>query len=691
MGSTRLIPYDWWWTMSSSDLDEKDWRQAAARRVKWSRVLSFGLVGSTSSATYYFLVMYGYSYWVIVPFIAAYFSLGYLGMTYFVGMWFGFFVSLRNIENDPYHPIHQAQPISPETRVAVLLPVYHEDPRRFAAALGAMWEDLRQHDDADAFDFFVLSDSRKAKSVIQEEWVVHLLSELYPDSRFVYRHRSVNMFAKLGNIADFLRRWGKDYKYMVMLDADSIMPAESMIKMAKIMEGNHNIGIIQAYLSMVFRNTLYARISRFISALTLKIGFYGQYYFYLGQGYYYGHNAIIRTDAFIKHCGLPLLHKKGPWAAGKPLSHDYVEAALMEGAGYEIWSLPEIDSFEELPTNLIDDMQREIRWMYGSLIYLRVFMIARISALYKARLLTSAVNYINPLLGWIFFLMGIFGLRYIFENPARSYSIMAHYGPIFIFSLGFLVFSILSKMILPIIYHIKKKTTGKFGGIGKMVWSYLIYFVYSLAMGPIYMAQFTKMLYHWVRGEKIHWGEQNRGDRALTWSESFHHFWWMSALGMALYWLVVEYVFTVDTPAVQAALNLSKWALLFWYVPLLFGLVMSVWLVRFLSKEIDIVERMGWFKSPQEVEPHFVLRRTQELIGVFTERVPESLDVEDAIHNPWFYLRHRKMCPERPQKFLFWWNRLNGRAVVDLSDPEKRIILNERTLFDRFHRASWGY
>lgn len=677
--------------MSSSEDDAPDWRAAARRRVALSRILSFGLIGATSIATYYFLVMYGYSEWVIIPFIVAYFSLGYLGMTYFVGMWFGFFVSLRDMRKDPYHPLNRARDLEAETRIAILLPVYHEDPRRFGAALGAMWEDLRGHPEAAAFDFFVLSDSRKNDSIVQEEWMVHVLSERYPDGRFVYRHRSVNVYAKLGNVADFLRRWGDRYKYMIMLDADSIIPAESMIRMARIMEGCPKIGIVQAYLSMVFRNTLYARISRFVSAFTLKIGFYGQYYFYLGQGYYYGHNAIIRTDAFMKHCGLPILQRRGPWAEGKPLSHDYVEAALLEGAGYEIWSLPEIDSYEELPTNLIDDMQREMRWMYGSMIYLRVFLISRISGLYKARLFTSAINYVNPLLGWIFFFMGIFGLRYIFENPMHSYAIMAAYTPVFAFSLGFLAISIVAKMMLPVIYHVKKGTTHHFGGVAKMMWSYLVYFFYSLLMGPIYMAQFSRMLYHWARGEKMHWGEQNRDDRAISWAEAFRHFWWMTALGAALWWLVVRYVFSLDTEIVQTALHLTKWDLLFWYVPLLAGLLVSVWLVRFLSQEIAIVARLGWFQSPQEVEPHFVLTRTEALLDVFAFQVPDTLGIDAAIHSPWFYLRHRQVCRSRPRKYAYWKDRLLNRSFEALSPREKRVVLSERSLFEAFHRKSWGF
>lgn len=665
------------------------WREEAARRTRWSRLISFGLVGGTTAPTYYFLVIYGYPQWVIIPFTIAYFSLGYLGMTYFVGMGFGFAAALRSIDDDAYHPVHQATEVAADTRIAILMPIYEEDPRRVAAALGAMWQDLGQYAEAAHFDFFVLSDSRSLDSSIQEEWAVHKLSELYQDARFIYRHRASNSAAKLGNISYFLRRWGSEYKYMVMLDADSIMPGDTLVQMARIMEGNAKIGIIQAYLSMVFRKTLYAKINRFVSSLTAKIGFYGRYYFYLGQGDYYGHNAIIRTQAFSEHCGLPALRKKGPWTAGKPLSHDYVEAALLEGAGFEVWSLPELESFEELPTNLIDDMQREMRWMYGSMTYFRVFLISRINPLYKARLFSSAINYFNPLLGWIFFLMGVLGLKFIFKNPISSYFLIMKYKAIFIFSIGFLVVSIITRMCLPLLYQWKKKRHHLFGGMGKMTWSYGLYFFYSLIIGPIFMAQFSRMLYHWIMGQKMHWGEQHRDDRSISWAEAFRHFWWLSALGTGLAWLVINYVFADDTIAVQSATHLTKWNLMFWYVPLLFGLITAVWFVRYTSLELPILDRLQWFSSPQELEPHFVLTETQRLIPLMEEEVSSAITALDALHNPWFYMRHRAMITSRPAKYNFWLPRLQDRQFAELNDGEKRVVLSERRLYELFHKKSW--
>lgn len=680
-GETRLI----------NGIDPNDWPKISQRRIAFSRLLSLSLISGTGAATFLFLLMYGYPLWVCIPFLIAYVSLGYLGMTYFVTMWWGLFKALQPLEKDPYHPLHQAKDLAAGTKIAIVLPVYHEDPRRVGAGIGAMWEDLRAQDPRAAaqFDFFVISDSRNVDAVVQEEWMVHELSRRYPDARILYRRRSVNTAAKIGNVADFIKRWGRQYKYMIMLDADSILPGDTMLKMARMMEGRDKIGIIQATLSMVYRNTLFAKMSRFISALTLKIGFYGVYYFYMGQGYYYGHNAIIRTSAFSEHCALPVLKKRGPWAAGKPISHDYVEAALLDGAGFEIWSLPELESFEELPSNLIDDIIRETRWMYGSFMYFRVFMATRISALYKARLFASGINYFNAIFGWIFLLLGLFGMRYVFQNPFHTHEIMQKYWPIFAFSIGFLIISVLARMLLPFLYLLKTRQAFLFGGWVKLTVSYLFYFFYSLLVGMLHMAQFSRIIFYWLKGEKINWGEQSREDRALSWAESFRHFWWVSAIGLVLTYLVKNYVFVDDTSAVQAILHISKWGLLFWYVPTLSGFVLAVWFVRFLSMEFPLLDKMGWFASPQDIQPHFVLTRTSSLLTEMTQCLPTHLTALDAVKHPFFYHAHRARLVERPRKFAHH-QALLQKPFSALSQREKFIVLSDRLLFDAFHIRMWS-
>ncbi len=280
-------------------------------------------------------------------------------------------------------------------------------------------------------------------------------------------------------------------------------------------------------------------------------------------------------------------------------------------------------------------------------------------------------------------------MRYLFQHPLRAAILMRKYEMVVLFSIAFMLVSILARLLLPIIYVWKMGTARLFGGVVKMSWSYILLFFYGLTIGPIYIAQYTRMLYHWARGEKMHWGEQNRADRGVSWGEAFRHFWWVSAIGIVLAWLVDRYVLSADSVVTRSLLHTSRWKLMLWYVPLLFRFIGSVWFVRFTSREYPLLDRMRWFASPQEIEPHFVVTETQRLEPVLAARVPTSLRADDAMRDPWFYMRHRRLCPGRPAKHAFWRPRLEGRRFAELSDGEKRIVLSERGLFDAYHRDAW--
>ncbi|WP_075323985.1 hypothetical protein [Acidithiobacillus albertensis] len=90
--------------------------------------------------------------------------------------------------------------------------------------------------------------------------------------------------------------------------------------------------------------------------------------------------------------------------------------------------------------------------------------------------------------------------------------------------------------------------------------------------------------------------------------------------------------------------------------------------------------------SPQEVEPHFVLTETQRMEEVFRLEIPEYTRFEEAIQNPWFYVRHRAVCTERNKKTLFWLRRLLNKPFSSYSEREKFILLNVRNLYDMAHK-----
>jgi len=106
--------------------------------------------------------------------------------------------------------------------------------------------------------------------------------------------------------------------------------------------------------------SLFGRIQQFANRLYAPIFIGGLNYWALDLGNYWGHNAIIRVEPFIQCCDLPQLPGRKPFG-GQILSHDFVEAALMRRAGWEIWLAYDLGgSYEELPPNLLDALKRDL-------------------------------------------------------------------------------------------------------------------------------------------------------------------------------------------------------------------------------------------------------------------------------------------------------------------------------------------
>ena len=95
------------------------------------------------------------------------------------------------------------------------------------------------------------------------------------------------------------------------------------------------------------------------------------------EGNYWGHNAIVRREAFTEAAGLPHLSGKPPFG-GHILSHDFVEAALIRRAGWTVKIADDLGgSYEESPPSLIDLAIRDSRWCQGNLQHSRIVRRAR--------------------------------------------------------------------------------------------------------------------------------------------------------------------------------------------------------------------------------------------------------------------------------------------------------------------------
>lgn len=228
-------------------------------------------------------------------------------------------------------------PIPADARTAVIMPICNEDVTRVFAGLRATYESLERTGELQHFDFFVLSDSGNPdlRTAEHDAWM-EICRAVGGFGRIFYRWRRHRVKRKTGNVADFCRRWGSKYRYMIVLDADSVMSGECLATLTRLMEANPGAGIIQTAPLAVGRDTLYARVQQFSTRVYGPLFTAGLHYWQLGESHYWGHNAIIRVKPFMEHCGLAPLPGKGP-LSGEILSHDFVEAAMMRRAGWGVW------------------------------------------------------------------------------------------------------------------------------------------------------------------------------------------------------------------------------------------------------------------------------------------------------------------------------------------------------------------
>jgi membrane glycosyltransferase len=294
----------------------------------------------------------------------------------------------------------------PLPRTAIVMPIYEEDPERVFAGLAAMRERLLAFPEARSFEILIASDTQSPARAADEARAWRRLASRAAQSGLVpvfYRRRRRNVGKKAGNLAELFVRHADRYRYAIVLDADSLMGAETMIALVRRMEANPSLGLLQAPIALRGGQTLFARALQLAHGLAGGVLTSGLASFSGPDGNYFGHNAAIRVDAFVRCCGLPLLSGAPP-LGGPILSHDFVEAALLRRGGYEVRLADDLgDSYEEPPPTLREYLVRDRRWCQGNLQHLRVVLAEGLTPRSRLHLALGAMAYLlSPL--WLVFL-----------------------------------------------------------------------------------------------------------------------------------------------------------------------------------------------------------------------------------------------------------------------------------------------
>ncbi|MGO2489060.1 MAG: glucans biosynthesis glucosyltransferase MdoH [Pseudomonas taetrolens] len=498
------------------------------------------------------------------------------------------------------------EPIPEQARTALVMPICNEDVTRVFAGLRATYESVAATGDLDRFDFFVLSDSNDPDICVAEQqaWL-DVCRETEGFGRIFYRRRRRRVKRKSGNLDDFCRRWGGDYKYMVVLDADSVMSGECLTSLVRLMEATPDAGIIQTAPRASGMDTLYARMQQFATRVYGPLFTAGLHFWQLGESHYWGHNAIIRMKPFIEHCALAPLPGKGAFA-GAILSHDFVEAALMRRAGWGVWIAYDLPgSYEELPPNLLDELKRDRRWCHGNLMNFRLFLVKGMHPVHRAVFLTGVMSYLSAPL-WFFFLLLSTALLAVntlmepqyFMEPRQLYPLWPQWHPekaVALFSTT-IVLLFLPKLLSIIL--IWAKGAKAFGGKFKVTLSMLLEMLFSMLLAPVRMIFHTRFVLAAFLGWAATWNSPQRDDDSTPWSEAIRRHGPQTLLGAAWAALVLW-------------LNPS---FLWWLVPIVGSLMLSI-PVSVISSRVKLGLKSrdeSLFLIPEEYAPPRELSATAE-------------------------------------------------------------------------------
>jgi membrane glycosyltransferase len=342
----------------------------------------------------------------------------------------------------------------------------------------------------------------------------------------------------------------------------------------------------------------------------------GMQYWQLGESHYWGHNAIIRVEPFMKHCALAPLKGKGG-LSGDILSHDFVEAALMRRAGYQVWLVPELTgSYEQQPPNLLEELQRDRRWCQGNLQNARLIAEPGLHGVHRAMLGTGAMAYLSAPLWLGFVLLGaavwLFGDYSLFSPQTGVPPQVIGLWAATVTMLGL-------PRLLGIATVVMRGEQASYGGTGSLVKGALLEASLSVFQAPVRMMAHTLFVIGGLTGLKLDWKSPPREAETVSWGDATRRF----APILAAVTALVALTLAVDPGA------------LLWLAPVALPLLLAIPLTVLTSRS-DIGEALrarGALITPEEIAAPPVLRHAWN----HARRTRPTPQWRDVVSDPWLF------------------------------------------------------
>jgi membrane glycosyltransferase len=572
-------------------------------------------------------------------------------------------------------------------RTALVMPVYNENPAASFAALEAMADSLLEQE-ATGFEIFVLSDTTSPEIYIKETAAFQALRErLGERMRVWYRRRSDNVGRKAGNLHDFVTRWGGRYDFMIVLDADSILTADTLLTLVREMAADANLGLLQTVPRLAGGETLFARLQQFATAIYGPIVGRGIAAWQGDDGNYWGHNAIVRVRAFAAAAGLPTLPGKRPFG-GMIMSHDFVEAALLRRAGWAVRMLPTAGgSWEDSPPSLLDVAARDRRWAQGNIQHLAVIRARGFSWSNRMHMAIGVMSYFASPLWFALIAVGlatavdIATVQYQYFTDERS---LFPRWPLFdtprmiqlfVVAMTTLLLPKLLGVLRALVNREMRRTVNPLRVLLGAIAETLLSALYA----PIMMMMQSRQVLEILFGQDSGWATQRRKHGRTPWLTLLRRHWVQSVAGLV----------------VATALLEMSMPLFLWMTPALAGLVLALPLSA-ASGSVGLgklLRLLGLLVVPEEVEPPRIVALRNEI----EQRLATMLDgitIERLLHDELARQRHFAAVQPRPvptrghPDVMFMTARAklgDAHTVTEalgwLSPQERLAVLSDRDLF----------
>jgi membrane glycosyltransferase len=558
----------------------------------------------------------------------------------------------------------------PLPRSAVVMPIYHESAEQVFAALAAMRQSLLACPGAEAFEIFVLSDSRDPLLAAEEERAFRRVTARAGDGvPMFYRRRAQNHRQKAGNLSEFFERWGHRYEYVLVLDADSLMTGASMVELVRRLHASPRLALLQAPIALAGGETPFARMLQFASSLCGPLFTRGLSRWSGPHANYYGHNAAIRVRAFLDCCALPRLAGKPPFG-GEILSHDFVEAALLCREGWEVRIAHDLaGSFEGLPPTLAEYVARDRRWCQGNLQHLRVLGATGLRPMSRLHLSLGVAAYLaGP--AWLLFLMCGIALA-----KTRS-SVDVQLGVWVTACTAALL--LVPRVLGLLVTAFDRDSRRAHGGLLGLGFGLLFELLLAAALAPLLMLHHTRIVFSILLGNAVGWGVQRRratgGFGGIVRSEASTTLLGWALFGACWYW------------APQ---------LLGWLAPIWAPWSLAIVIAAFASsKRIGaLTRRLGLLLVPSETEPDELVVLAEELCA-FTAS-DQAARFRDLVLDPVLVSAHvARLSPlAAGSTAAAASTELRQRALrvgpAGLSELERQVLTNDAQSMHWLHREAW--